>query len=65
MNIVILGFQLSLLFLVLVSFLMVVSVPVFFASPNGWGENKSYILFGSALWIFLVAVVGILNYFVI
>lgn len=58
-------FQLALLALVAFSFLMVIGVPVVFASPNGWNENKNYILFSAAIWSFLVVLVGILNSFVV
>lgn len=62
---ILLTFQASLLALIALSFLLVVAVPVVFASPNGWNENKNYILFGSAAWVSLVLLVGSLNYFVI
>lgn len=60
-----LTFQASLLSLIALSFVMVVAVPVVFASPNGWDNNKSFILLGSVIWVFLVLLVGILNSFVI
>lgn len=60
-----LTFQAALLALILLSFLMVVSVPVVFASQNGWNENKSFILLGSATWLGLVLLVGTLNSFVV
>lgn len=58
-------FQLTLFAFVAVSFGLVVSVPVIFASPNGWTENKGIIFSGVGLWFFLVFAVGILNSFVI
>lgn len=58
-------FQFALLALVLFSFLLVVGVPVVFASPNGWNENKNYILLSAAIWSLLVIVVGVLNSFVV
>nr|AKL79012.1 photosystem II protein Z [Euglena viridis] len=60
-----LSFQISLLALVAFSFLMVVAVPVVFASPNGWNENKNFVLVGAAMWTGLVLLVGTLNSFVI
>nr|YP_009503386.1 photosystem II protein Z [Euglena clara]AXA45501.1 photosystem II protein Z [Euglena clara] len=60
-----LTFQLSLLALVIFSFLMVVAVPVVFASNNGWDNNKNVLLFGAATWTILVLIVGTLNYLVI
>jgi photosystem II PsbZ protein len=35
--------QLALFALIVVSFALVVGVPVVFASPNGWTENKSFV----------------------
>jgi len=58
-------FQLTLFALVLFSFVLVVGVPVVFALPNGWTENKRIVLSGLGLWILLVFVVGILNSFVV
>ena len=58
-------FQTTLLALVLVSILLVVAVPVVFASPDGWNSNKNYIFTGAAAWAGLVFVVGSLNTLVI
>nr|YP_010700425.1 photosystem II protein Z [Phacus arnoldii]WCH63537.1 photosystem II protein Z [Phacus arnoldii] len=58
-------FQLSLLALISLSFLLVIGVPVICASPNGWSENKNYVLFSAAAWASLVFVVGALNSFVV
>lgn len=58
-------FQISLLALIAFSFILVLAVPVVFASPNGWNENKNLVLLGVALWTLLVLVVGSLNSFVI
>lgn len=60
-----LTFQISLLALIAFSFLLVVAVPVVFASPNGWNENKNFVLLGTAAWAALVFLVGTLNSFVI
>jgi len=58
-------FQLSLFALVATSFLLIIGVPVTFASPNGWTENKGTVFSGIGLWFLLVFTVGILNSFVI
>nr|QJA26180.1 Z protein of photosystem II [Fritschiella tuberosa] len=58
-------FQLTLFALVMFSFVLVVGVPVVFALPNGWTENKRVVLSGLGLWLLLVFVVGILNSFVV
>ncbi len=57
-------FQLALFALVLLSFLMVVGVPVAYASPQNWDQSKRLILLGSVVWSALVVVVGGLNYLV-
>nr|YP_009105297.1 Z protein of photosystem II [Pedinomonas tuberculata]AIT93916.1 Z protein of photosystem II [Pedinomonas tuberculata] len=58
-------FQLTLVAFIVLSFLLVVGVPVVFASPNGWSENKSTVFSGVGLWFLLVFAVGILNSFVV
>ena len=60
-----LTFQIVLLVLVSLSFFLVISVPVAFASPEGWSQNKNLVLTGTRLWFFLVFTVGILNSFVV
>ena len=58
-------FQLSLFSLVAVSFFLVVGVPIAFASPVRWAQNKRLVLSGTRLWFLLVVLVGILNSFVV
>lgn len=58
-------FQLALAALVALSFLMVIGVPVAYASPTNWEQSKSLIFVGSLAWAVLVVAVGILNFFVI
>ncbi len=58
-------FQFTLLALIALSFLLVVGVPVVFASPEGWTENKRTVFSGLGLWILLVFAVGVLNSFVV
>jgi photosystem II PsbZ protein len=58
-------FQLVVLAFIALSFLLVVGVPVTFASPDSWSQNKGLILSRSGLWLILVFVVGILNSFVV
>ncbi len=58
-------FQLLLTILVLFSFVMVVGVPVGYASGFDWGRSKQLIFLGSIVWAALVVLVGILNYFVV
>ncbi|OKH18458.1 photosystem II reaction center protein PsbZ [[Limnothrix rosea] IAM M-220] len=58
-------FQLALAALVGLSFLMVIGVPVAYASPSNWEQSKSLIYVGSFAWLALVIAVGVLNFFVI
>ena len=58
-------FQLTLFALIAVSFLLLIGVPVVFASPNGWTENKGVVFSGVGAWFLLVFAVGVLNSFVI
>jgi photosystem II PsbZ protein len=57
--------QLALLALIIVSFSLVVGVPVIFA--NGWGQSqgKRLVFSGLSLWIVLVFLVGVCNSFVV
>nr|AYQ94221.1 photosystem II reaction center Z protein [Borodinellopsis texensis] len=57
--------QLSLFALILVSFALVIGVPVVFASPNGWTENKRFVFSGLSVWFLLVFAVGVFNSFVV
>ena len=58
-------FQLALTALVLFSFVMVIGVPVAYASPQNWDQSKSLIYVGSVVWVVLVLLVGFLNFLVI
>ena len=58
-------FQLVLIALVLFSFVMVVGVPVAYASPQNWQQSKNLIYLGSGIWIALVLAVAVLNFFVV
>ena len=58
-------FQLTLLSFIVLSFILVVGVPVVFASPNGWTENKRVVFSGVGAWVLLIFALGILNSFVI
>jgi photosystem II PsbZ protein len=58
-------FQLSLAALVILSFVMVVGVPVAYASPQNWNQSKNLIFLGSGIWVALVFVVGALSSFVV
>jgi photosystem II PsbZ protein len=58
-------FQLALAALVFFSFVMVVGVPVAYASPQNWDQSKPLLYLGSIVWGILVVLVAILNFFVI
>lgn len=58
-------FQLALAALVFWSFVMVVGVPVAYASPQNWDQSKPLLYLGSGLWIVLVLVVAVLNFLVV
>lgn len=57
--------QLSLFALILLSFALIIGVPVVFATPNGWSENKRFVFSGVSVWLLLVFAIGIFNSFVI
>jgi photosystem II PsbZ protein len=58
-------FQISLAALVALSFIMVVAVPVAYASPQNWNQSKRLIFLGSGVWAALVILVGVLNFLVV
>jgi photosystem II PsbZ protein len=58
-------FQLALIALVLLSFVMVIGVPVAYAAPQNWEQSKSLIFIGSGIWVALVLLVGALNFLVV
>lgn len=58
-------FQLALTALVILSFAMIIGVPIAYASPKNWEQSKRLILLGSVVWGLLVVLVGGLNYLVV
>lgn len=58
-------FQLLLTTLVFFSFVMIVYVPVAYASPQNWEQSKSLLYLGSGVWTVLVVLVAVLNFFVV
>ncbi len=58
-------FSLALAGLVILSFVLVVGVPVAYASPQNWDQSKNLIFLGSGVWAILVILVGILNFLVV
>jgi len=57
-------FQFALFCFILVSFFLVIGVPVVFASPEGWTTSRSFLFSGISAWFVLLVVVGLLNSFV-
>ncbi len=57
-------FQAALAALVIFSFVMVVAVPVAYASPQNWDQSKRLLYLGAGLWTLLVLTVGALNFLV-
>ena len=57
-------FQFVLAAFVLLSFLMVVGVPVALASPQNWDQSRRLVLLGSGVWAGLVIMLGVLNFLV-
>ena len=57
-------FQLALAALVLFSFVMVIGVPVAYATPQIWDQSKPLLWLGSGIWAGLVLIVAVLNFFV-
>ncbi len=58
-------FQFALVSLVLFSFVLVVGVPVAYATPQNWVDSKKRRWLGSGIWIALVLLVGVLNFLVV
>ncbi len=58
-------FQFALVALVFMSFVMVIGVPVAYATPQNWVESKKLLWIGSAIWLGLVLLVGGLNFLVV
>jgi photosystem II PsbZ protein len=57
-------FQLLLTVFVLFSFVLLIGVPVAYASPSNWNQSKPLLLVGSVVWGVLIIVIGVLNSFV-
>jgi photosystem II PsbZ protein len=59
------AFQIALFALVALSFVMVIGVPVAYATPQNWGESKRFLWIGSIAWVALVFLVGGLSFAVV
>ncbi len=57
-------FQIALVALVALSFVMIIGVPVAYATPQNWNESKRLLWVGSITWFALVFLVGGLNFLV-
>nr|UNJ16324.1 photosystem II protein Z [Boldiaceae sp.] len=56
--------QFLVLGIIILSTLLVVSIPVTLASPGKWEESKSLIYTGAGLWASLIIFTGVINSFV-
>lgn len=57
--------QLLVFMLVILSTLLVVSVPVTLASPGQWEQSKNLIYTGAGIWTGLVIITGLVNSFIV
>ncbi|KAF7040069.1 hypothetical protein CFC21_049994 [Triticum aestivum] len=55
------AFQLAVFALITTFSLLVISLPLVFASTDGWSNNKNVVFFSTSLWIGLVFLVANLN----
>nr|YP_009994517.1 photosystem II protein Z [Cuscuta pedicellata]QNP08646.1 photosystem II protein Z [Cuscuta pedicellata] len=55
------AFKFAVFALITTSVILLISVPVLFASPEGWSSKKNVVFSGTSLWIVLVFLVAILN----
>ena len=53
--------QVFVLLLIMVSFVMVVGVPVILATPGEWEKSQNIVWSGAGLWSVLVILTGIFN----
>lgn len=53
--------QVFVLFLILVSFALVVAIPVILATPGEWEKSQGIVWSGAGLWSALVILTGIFN----
>ena len=53
--------QVFVLLLILVSFALVVAVPVILATPGEWAKSQGIVWSGAGLWSALVILTGIFN----
>ncbi|WP_448379927.1 photosystem II reaction center protein PsbZ [Gloeomargarita sp.] len=58
-------FQLLVLALVVLSFIMVVAVPVVLATPGEWQRYQRLIYLGAGVWMLLVFAVGLMDILVV
>jgi photosystem II PsbZ protein len=56
------AFQSAVFSLIVISFLLVIGVPIALASFDGWSSSKNVVFSGVSLWIGSVLFLGILNY---
>ena len=57
--------QLLVFTLVILSTLLVISIPVTLASPGQWEQSKNLIYTGAGIWAGLVIITGLVNSFIV
>lgn len=57
--------QLLVFILVILSTLLVISIPVTLASPGQWEQSKNLIYTGAGIWGGLVLITGLFNSFIV
>ncbi len=57
--------QLLIFILIALSTILVIGIPVTFASPGQWAKSKNLVYTGSGLWAGLVIITGVINSFVV
>nr|YP_010292895.1 photosystem II protein Z [Dapsilanthus disjunctus]ULQ65087.1 photosystem II protein Z [Dapsilanthus disjunctus]ULQ65175.1 photosystem II protein Z [Dapsilanthus disjunctus] len=55
------AFQLVVFALIATSSVLLITVPLVFASSDSWSNNKNVVFSGTSLWVGLVFLVAILN----
>nr|QUE28894.1 PsbZ [Porphyropsis coccinea] len=58
-----LALQLLVVFIVVISTLLTVAIPVILASPGQWEQSKNLVYTGAGLWAGLVIFTGVINSF--
>ncbi|MEN9207312.1 MAG: photosystem II reaction center protein PsbZ [Gloeomargarita sp. GMQP_bins_120] len=58
-------FQGLVLLLVLLTFVMVVAVPVVLATPGEWQRYQRLVYLGAGVWVLLIFAIGLMDVFIV